>query len=140
MRLYGNFKRLSDIFIAGDKYTELLNRTVSLAELRKYPLITLDKETVATKSLNAFLASLGIDMKSSIEIGSWELMKCLVSKGMGIGVIPREYVMESLENGTLHEIETDPVLSVRSVGMVLPKNAPVSYALRMFLEMFDVKV
>ena len=140
LRLYGNFKRLSDVFITGNNYPELLNRTVSVAELKKYPLITLDKETVATKSLNAFLSSIGVEMKSSIEIGSWELMKCLVARGMGIGVIPREYVKKSFEEGSLHEIKTDPVMSVRSVGMVLPKHSPVSYALRMFLELFDVKL
>lgn len=140
LRLYGNFKRLTDVFITGNKYPELLGDTVPVAELKKYPLITLDRETVATKSLKSFLSSIGVEMSSSIEIGSWELMKCLVAKGMGIGVIPREYAKRELEEGILHEIQTDPTLSVRSVGMVLAKNAPVSYALRMFLEMFDVKV
>jgi DNA-binding transcriptional LysR family regulator len=140
LRLYGNFKRLSDVFITGNKYPELLDRTVTVADLKKYPLITLDKGTVATKSLKAFLSSIGVEMKASIEVSSWELMKCLVSRGMGVGVIPREYVKKELEEAALYEIKTDPVMSVRSVGMVLPKHSPVPYALRMFLEMFDVKV
>ena len=140
LKLYGNFKQLSDIFITGDKYPELLDRTVPISELKKYPLITLDKDTVATKTLKGFLASIGVELSSTIEIGSWELMKCLVARGMGIGVIPREYAQKRLNEGSLFEIKTAPALSVRSVGMVLPKNAPVSYALRMFLEMFNVKV
>mgnify|MGYP003303941265 CR=1 FL=1 len=140
LQLHGNFKRLTDVFIAGEKYSELAKDTVSLSTLKKYPLITLDKDTVATKSLNSFLSSVGIELQSSIEIGSWELMKRLVAQGMGIGVIPKEYAEKEIAEGALQVVETDPPLSVRSVGMVLPKNTTISYALRMFLQLFGVKL
>jgi len=140
LTLHGNFKRLTDVFITGEKYAELTEGTVSLSKLKKYPLITLDKDTVATKSLNRFLSSVGIELNSSIEIGSWELMKRLVEQGMGIGVIPREYALAELADGRLKEIQTDPALAVRSVGMVLPKRTTASYALRMFIELFGFKI
>ena len=140
LMLYGNFKRLTDVFITGGKYPELTDGKVSLTELKKYPLITLDKDTVATKTLKAFLSSVGIDLPSSIEISSWELMKKLVEKGMGIGVIPREYAEAELADGRLKIIETDSSPSDRSVGMVLPKNVTASYALRMFIEQFGIKI
>jgi len=63
-------------------------------------------------------------------------MKRLVEKGMGVGVIPREYATAKLEEGSLFEVETDPVLPARSVGMLLPKNQPVSFALHSFIEYF----
>ena len=140
LTLHGNFKRLTDVFITGEKYAELTEGTVSLSKLKKYPLITLDKDTVATKSLNRFLSSVGIELNSSIEIGSWELMKRLVEQGMGIGVIPREYALAELADGRLKEIQTDPALAARSVGMVLPKRTTASYALRMFIELFGFKI
>ena len=140
LQLHGNFKRLTDVFIAGGKYSELAKETVPLSALKKYPLITLGKDTVATKSLNSFLSSVGIELQSSIEIGSWELMKRLVAQGMGIGVIPKEYAEKEMAEGVLQAVETDPPLSVRSVGMVLPKNTTASYALRMFLQLFGVKL
>jgi DNA-binding transcriptional LysR family regulator len=140
LTLHGNFKRLTDVFVAGEKYAELTEGTVALSKLKKYPLITLDKDTVATKSLNRFLSSVGIELNSSIEIGSWELMKRLVEQGMGIGVIPREYALEELADGRLKEIQTDPALAARSVGMVLPKRTTASYALRMFIELFGFKI
>ena len=138
--LHGNFQRLTDVFIVGEKYAELSGKSIALAELKKYPLITLGKDTVATKSLNGFLSSVGINLSPSIEVGSFELMKRLVVKGMGVGVIPKEYAEKELADGTLKIVETDPALSVRSVGMVLPKNATASYALRMFIELFGVKI
>lgn len=138
--LRGNFQRLTDAFIVGEKYAFLAEKTLGLDELKKYPLITLDKDTVATKSLNRFLSSVGIELLPSIEIGSFELMKKLVEKGMGIGVMPVEYAEKELAEGVLKTLKTDSALSARSVGMVLPKNTTASYALRMFIEEFGVKI
>lgn len=137
LQLYGNCMRLSDIFIAGEKYQELSDKTLSLADLKKYPLIMMDENTVARRSLNNFLTSLGIHLTPAVEVGSWELMKGLVQKGMGIGVIPKEYAAQMLNDGTLFKVNTDPALPVRSVGMLLKKNAPVSYSLHCFIEEFQ---
>ena len=138
--LHGNFKPLTDVFIVGEKYAQLAEAQMSLSELKKYPLITLNKDTVATKSLNRFLSSVGISLNSSIEIGSFELMKRLVAQGMGVGVMPKEYAEKELSDGSLKIVQTEPALSARSVGMVLPKNTMASYALRMFIELFGVKL
>ena len=137
LKLYGNCMRLNDVFVVGEKYKELAEQTVSLTELKNYPLILMDQNTVARRSLESFLSSLGVDLQPSIEVGSWDLMKRLVLRGMGVGVIPREYAASQLQNGSLFEIKTDPALPVRSVGMLLPKNAPVSYALHSFIEDFQ---
>ena len=136
LRLYGNCMRLNDVFVASDKYAELMGKTVSLADLAKYPLIFMDKNTVARKSLDNFFQSLGLDLQPSIEVGSWDLMKRLVIRGMGLGVIPREYAERRLEDGTLFEVKTDSALPARSVGMLLNKTAPVSYALHCFIDGF----
>ncbi len=140
MVLHGSFKRLTDVFVVGEKYAELAERAVGISELKKYPLITLDTDTVATKSLNRFLSSVGVDLTPSIQIGSFDMMKRLVSQGMGVGVLPKEYAERELAEGSLKIVETDPALPARSVGMVLPKNVTASYALRMFLEQFGVKI
>ncbi len=135
--LYGDFMRLNDIFIVGEKYRDLAEEgTVSLVKLAKCPLIAMDKNTVARRALDNFFTSHGIEWKPSIEVGSWDLMKRLVVRGMGVGVIPREYAHRRLNCGEIFEVVTDPVLPARSVGMLLPKNASVSYALHSFLEYF----
>ena len=141
LRLYGNFTRLSEVFVtSGGKYPELLDGKIPLAELEKYPLVTLEENTVATRTLRRFLSSMGVTLNSSIQTGSWDMMKRLVSRGMGIGVIPREYVKRCLEDGSLSIIDVDPALPVRSVGMVLVKEKQLPYALRMFIELFNIKV
>ena len=137
LTLEGNFMRLNDVFVVGEKYKELAEGEVPLAKLDKYPLVTMDKNTVARRSLDTFLSSVGVDLQPSIEVGSWELMKRLVAQGMGVGVIPREYAQKNFADGSLFELVTDSALPVRSVGMLLSKSAPVSYALHNFIEQFQ---
>ena len=134
LELEGNCMRLNDVFIAGEKYKDLANGTLSLSELKKYPLILMDKNTVARRSLENFLNTVGVSVQPSIEVGSWDLMKRLVQRGMGIGVIPKTYAQGRLDNGELYEVKTDPILPARSIGMLLPKNQPISYALHSFIQ------
>ena len=136
LKLYGNCMRLNDVFVTSEKYKTLADGILPFAELKKYPLIMMERNTIARRALDNFMGSLGVKLQPSIEVGSWDLMKRLVSRGMGIGVIPREYAKSCIADGTLYEIKTDPVLPVRSVGMLLKKNAPVSYALHCFMENF----
>ncbi|MBQ8686033.1 MAG: LysR family transcriptional regulator [Clostridia bacterium] len=136
LKLHGNCMRLNDIFITSDKFPELTKGVVPLSKLKNYPLILMDENTVARRSLENFLSSVGISFQPAIEVGSWDLMKRLVTSGMGIGVVPREYTTRRLEEKQLFEIQTDLKLPVRSVGILLLKNAPVSYALHCFIELF----
>ena len=132
LKLYGNCMRLNDVFVAGKDFVQ--DKTLSFSELQN--LILMERNTVSRKSLDNFFQSHGVDVRPAIEVGSWELMKRLVISGMGIGVIPREYVLDELAKGELVEIKTDLPLPIRSVGMLLKKHVPVPYALHCFIDDF----
>ncbi len=137
--LKGNVMYLNDIFIANEKYGELKDTQIPLSKLSEYPLILLDPNTVARRAVTNYFNTLGLSLKPDIEVSSWDLMKRLSAKGMGIGCIPREYAKRALyDRKEVFEVKTDPSLPVRSVGMALPKNVPVTFALRKFMELFDM--
>lgn len=134
LKLHGNFMHLNDIFITSEKYSELTQGKIPLSKLKEYPLIVMERNTVARRSFEAFLQSNGIELTPSIEVGSWDLMKRLVIRGMGVGIIPREYATQRLNDRSLFEIKTEISLPVRSIGMLLPKNRQTSYALHCFID------
>lgn len=138
--LHGNCMRLTDTFVVGEKYAHLAEKTQTLSAMQKTPLVLLEKNTVARKALDGFMDAMGVNLSSSIEVGSWDLMKRLVVKGMGVGVIPKEYAWRHLEEKTLFEVKTDPALPARSVGLLLPKNLPASFEVRAFAKLFDLDV
>lgn len=130
---------LNDIFVANEKFIELKDKEIPLKKLMEYPLILLDTNTVARKAVTNYFSTMGLSLKPDIEVGSWDLMKRLAAKGMGVGCIPREYAYRALnERKDLFEVKAVPALPVRSVGMALPKNVPVSFALRKFMGLFGV--
>lgn len=139
IKIFGDIMFLNDIFVANDKFAELKDKEIPLKKLTEYPLILLENNTVARAAVSNFFNSMGLKLSPNIEVGSWDLMKRLAVKGMGIGCIPREYAKRALfERKDLFEVKITPTLPVRSVGMALPRNVSGSFALRKFIELFQI--
>lgn len=127
---------LNDVFIGGKGFERFRGRQVPLLELQNEPLLLMEPHTVARSAVDHFCTSLGIRFRPAIEVDSWGFMKKLVAEGMGIGCIPREYMQPEAGDNSIFEIEVSPTMPSRSVGVALPKNTSISYALRAFLELF----
>lgn len=127
---------LNDVFIGGKGFERFRGRQVPLWELQNEPLLLIESHTVARSAVDHFCTSLGIRFRPAIEVDSWGFMKKLVAEGMGIGCIPREYMQPEAGDNSIFEIEVSPTMPSRSVGVALPKNTSISYALRAFLELF----
>lgn len=132
----GMVAHLSDIFVAGEKYANLKGKNVALSSLHEYPLLMIESNTIARRSLAAYTQTLGIQLTPDIEVENWDLMLKFAKNGMGIGCVPREYAKAMLDSGELFEVDVVPSLPVRGVGIALPKGAQVSYALKQFINMF----
>ncbi|MCD8286740.1 MAG: LysR family transcriptional regulator [Clostridia bacterium] len=140
VKFYGTVALLSDVFVAGKKYEpELRGKKIGLRSLQEMPLLMIEENTIARRALASFTSTLGITLNPVVEAANWDLMKKLVINGMGIGCIPREYCTKQLERGDLFELDTDPAMPVRGVGLCLPKNVPLSFAMREFVSMFTGK-
>lgn len=128
---------LNDVFIAGERFSELKGKRLTLADLKQLPLLLMQEKTVAREAFSQYALSRNITLLPSVEVDSWGFMKRLVAAGMGVGCIPREYTLQELEDGTLFELDLTPAMPIRSVGMALPKNAKMPYSLRMFIKLFE---
>lgn len=132
----GSIKYLNDIFIAGEKFSFLKNKNLSLKDLLQYPLLLMEEHTVAREAFDSYAKNHGVPLRPAVEVTSWGLMKQLVVSGMGIGCIPREYSHSKLDSGSIFELKVTPPMPMRSVGMALPKNANKSFALKLFTDLF----
>lgn len=136
VNLVGTVAHLTDVFVAGKKYESLKNSEIALADLQEFPLLMIESNTVARKSLTAYTQTLGVKLNPDIEVENWDLMLKFAACGMGIGCVPREYAQPYLDSGELFEVNVKPRLPVRGVGIALPKNVPLQYALKEFIAMF----
>lgn len=128
---------LNDVFIAGESFSELKGKTLSVSDLTKYPLLLMGENTVSGEAVRRYALGHGVELRPAVEVGSWGFMKHLVMLGMGIGCLPREYSLNKLSSGAIFELSVDPPLSVRSVGMALPETVNMTFALQAFLNLFS---
>ena len=127
--------RLHDTFVASERFSELTGETVDLRKLQDYPLLMLELSTATRQAIVSFAHSQGIHLHPEIELASLELMTELAKTGIGIACIPREFVKHELENGSLKEIKTNPALPMRAIGLALPKDETLTFAVKEFLNM-----
>ena len=135
VNLSNTVMRLHDTFVASDKFAELFGRVVDLRRLQDYPLLMLELNTATRQAIINFAHSQGIHLHPEIDLASLELMAELAKNGIGIACIPREFVAHELETGALKEIRTNPELPARAIGLALPKDEELSFAVKEFLNL-----
>ena len=126
---------LNDVFLAGEAFSDLRGKELTVWDLQDYPLLLLEENTVARAAVDHFAESLGARLVPAVEVGSWDFMKRLVTDGMGIGCLPREYAQRRLRDGELFELNVRPAMPSRSVGLAVPKDANTPYSLRAFINL-----
>jgi DNA-binding transcriptional LysR family regulator len=136
VRFFETIGHLTDIFVAGRKYENLKGEVLPLKRLQEFPVLMIEENTIARKAFSTFTDTLGININPDIEVANWDFMMKLVSKGMGIGCVPREYCTDLLASGEIFEVATTPTLPVRGVGIALPKDIQTPYALKQFIALF----
>lgn len=139
VNLMNTVMQLHDSFVASDKFSELFGEAIDLKRLQDYPLLMLESSTATMRAVGSFVGSQGVQLHPEIELASLELMVELAKNGIGIACIPREFVKRELEDGTLKEIKTEPALPSRAIGLALPKNEKMSFAVREFVNMITKK-
>lgn len=140
VQLLSNVMPIHDTFVASEKFSELFDGTVDLAKLQNYPLLMLDLSTATRQAIVNFSHSLAIHLHPEIEVASLELMLELAKIGIGIACIPREFALKELESGVLKEIKTNPTLPTRAIGLAVPKQENMSFAVKEFIKLLDERI
>lgn len=139
INLTATVMQLHDTFVANEKFSELTENVVDLKRLQDYPLLMLELSTATRQAIVSFAHSQGIHLHPEIELASLELMTELAKTGIGIACIPREFVSHELEKGCLKEIITEPSLPTRAIGLALPKNESMTFAVKEFIKLINEK-
>ena len=135
INLSNTVMQLHDTFVASERFCELMGETVDLRRLQDYPLLMLELSTATRQAIVSFAHSHGIHLHPEIELASLELMTELAKNGIGIACIPKEFVNHELDAGTLKEIKTSPSLPVRAIGLALPKQDNLTFAVKEFIKL-----
>ncbi|MBQ0110780.1 MAG: LysR family transcriptional regulator, partial [Oscillospiraceae bacterium] len=116
-----------EIAVAGKNFAHLKDRKIGLAELVKYPTVSLGKDTKTYEFYSRFLLENGLTPAPDIEVATADLVLPTVKAGLGIGFMPEFAAREAIENGDIIKIDLKEEIPLRYICMITPPR-PVSIA------------
>jgi DNA-binding transcriptional LysR family regulator len=129
---YHELLTIQDVFVTGKQYPELLG-PVPLQTLIRYPLMMLEKDNVTRAYIDDYLTENKVVLQPEIEIGSMDFLIEFAKIGLGVALVIRNFIEEELHRGLLNEVPVTPAVQPRKVGIVQPKNLPLSIAAETFI-------
>ena len=129
-----NLRTVHDSFVVNDKFSELLDREVTLKELNNYPLVLQVKNSNTRDFLDNFARDNGVVLKPNIELASYSLVVEFTKIGLGIGYVTKEYIKDAIKNKKLYEIKLKEKIPARYIGMAISKNHLPNFSTKKLIE------
>lgn len=125
--LQTNVQNIQEVAVCSPRFQDMLDRVIPLADLRKHPLITLGADTQSYAFYSAFFAAHDLPFRPDIEAFTADQILPMVESGLGIGIIPKDFIRPSDKVCVINLAEQFPP---RSVCLVKRKDQPLSFAAR----------
>ncbi len=126
---------IRNILIAGQKYSYLSDRTLTLDDLNRYPFITLSQGTAGRRWLEDLCMRSNVDITPSIEVPTSDLIVPLAKYNIGIGIVADILAKEELESGEVIKLDLDENLPKRTFMMCCRKQRKLSRICEEFLKL-----
>ena len=120
--------------MAGKNFANLKGRKIGLAELVKYPIVSLGKDTKTHRFYSDFFLENGLTLEPDVEVATADLVLPTVKAGLGVGFIPEFSAKEALSKGDIIKIDLIQEIPTRYICMVLPPR-PSSIATKELIKM-----
>lgn len=127
-------KTFRDVFIAGEAFSDLKGKLLTLKQLSKLPILMLDKHSTTSEYLHRLFQQKQLDLVPEIELTSNDLLLDLARIGLGIAFIPDFCIQDNMNN--LFEVMTKDTLPRRELVIACNQQLPLSKACQEFLQYF----
>ena len=129
--------KVQDIFVAGERFKHLKNKTVPLEHISKLPLIFLEGKSNSRVYVENYLKSINIDFHPEIELGSHDLLLEFASINLGIACCIDRFAKEYIGN-KVFKIKTFPEIPSRNICVCSYKKKPLSTVAEKFIDILSM--
>jgi DNA-binding transcriptional LysR family regulator len=123
---------IQDIFVTGKKYN-IPTIPLPVAQLKHYSLLMLEDKNLSRSYIDNYCKNNNLDFTPEIEISSMDMLIEFAKIGLGIAVVIKGFVAAELASGALKEIQVNPPLLSRKIGIATKSNNPISLASQSFI-------
>lgn len=121
-------KKFRDIVVCGERYKYLTNDKVSLKEITRHCVISLNKQTKTFEHFSGVFKKYGLDFRADIEVSTSNQILPIVKCNLGIGFIPESFAEKELLNGEVYRLLTEEVLPEREITLIKRSDFSLSVA------------
>lgn len=129
---------LEDIFVAGRRFIAYKNRMLDLQELRRLPMIFLEKNTSTRRFMDEYLEERGICVLPEFELATSDMIVQFALRSLGVGCVVRDFAQGEIDSGRLFELRFNKMIPKRSICIVHDSRAGLSTAARALFEIIGV--
>ncbi len=126
---------VQDCFVAGPRYSSLLQGVVTLEEMVRYPLLMLENASNTRRYVDRWAARKGVTLMPEVELGSVDLLLEFARIDLGIACVVREFARAELSSGQISEITLDHPVPRRGVALATLKNVGLPVAAAKFMDL-----
>ena len=126
------FLEVHDTFMVGKRKKELTNKKIDLNNVKE-DFIFQKSPSNTRKFLDSWLTDNNIEMNPKYDVVSFNLVKDMTKMGLGIGYITKEFAAKEIENNELFELDINPKVPSRHIGIATLKDMIPSFAAREFI-------
>ena len=124
-----------DVFVASDEFSHLKDRTVTPAELAAEPLIMLEDKSNSRRWVNRHFRKNGVVLAPGVELSAHDLLLDFAGIGLGVACVIREFSRDTLTSGMLFEVDLQPSVPRRAIGVCYNSGITLSNAARKLIEL-----
>ena len=128
-------KPFYEVLVGGRTFTALASQSLTLKELRSYPLISLSDESMTRSLYRQFFLDHGAVLKPDTEAATTDQMLTLVKSELGLAFVPEPMAKDALERGELVQLHLQEIIPTRSICLVYDRHRPLNTAARKFQQM-----
>lgn len=119
-----------EVLVGGKTFTALSSQTLTLAELKNYPLICLGRETMTFAFYHQLFLSHGLELEPDTEAATTDQVLPLVKSDLGLAFIPESMAIPAIQNHEVIPIHLQETIPCRYVCMVSDIKRPLNSAAR----------
>ena len=128
-------KPFYEVLVGGRTFTALASQSLTLKELRSYPLISLSDESVTRSLYRQFFLDHGAVLKPDTEAATTDQMLTLVKSELGLAFMPEPMAAPLLASGELVQLHLQEIIPSRSICLVYDHHRPLNTAARKFQQL-----
>lgn len=122
--------RFNDILIAGNNFSQLKDKTLTLAEINDYPFICLRHGMQLREFIDDVFDENGLSVTPDIETDGADILVSMICHNLGIGFVPQGMAEPAINLNKAFRIYLDNELPQRKICMVTDPHHPQTAASR----------